>query len=825
MMRRRKQGARATTILAILLLASSLAPVVGPSPIGERDPYVVDQVLHSMMLAMPHDTALDVIVQFRGPVTSTDLQVLRAEGIELVHEFHIVDGVWARATPAQLERLSGYARTRWMEYNERLVFCMDETTTVVNATKAWYSRIEGSLWGATGGIDGTGVTAVVLDTGIDAGHPDLDYGRKTIMNLKSDTGVGPWFEIENGDTSSGHGTHCAGTVAGNGDASNGARRGMAPGANLIGLSTGDAGAIINALGGLEWVYDHSRPGNNPHNIRVVSNSWGAGGGQYSPDDSISAAINRLVYENNVAVVFAAGNSAGTGDDIQSSNYGNTPSAICIAAAGRDGKYITDFSSKGQWNWLDTWPDIAAPGHHIESTAARRTQISLMTRDPNANPYYLAISGTSMATPHVSGLCALLWQACPSMRVSDVRQDAGLVENVDGTYTIVEPEGDTYGALAYPVTAWYNEALDTRIHETELILKLTADMIPPTGEPVEGMNGQTGSNVTDWSLPGVAADRPHDYCQGYGLINAARAVGLALTLERIRWDYPEATVLDAYSVYKGIFGRAEYSMPTDQVEASWGGEWTRFNNQVAFNQNLTKYVYVPKGADTMTVSMSYSPVNTLDRTLASLWFRLDTNSDGSWDHTSPTTPSFTGVREETIPVSEGQGGYWMFGVGGNVIKLPGPADYGQYKEARVEYEMSVSIHFPSASGAIVIDEKDLHAINGHLRFSEPSSEYAGGNVTIVMDVYNINNVSWSPNPPAPPIPEHRGFPWLLLLGALIALLVLALVIARTMPESRAGRVVRRALAVTGAAAVIAALLRSVHRLRLPRRKGSGTNGSP
>ncbi len=823
-MRRSMPAARAAAILLLVMLASSLAPAVVPSPIGENDPYVIDQVLHSIMLSTPRDRALDVIVQFRDPVVAADRLVLRDEDIEVVYEFHIVNGVWARATPAQLDRLSGYPRTLWMEYNEPLDYCMDETTTVINATKAWYSRIEGSLWGATGAINGKGVTAVVLDTGIDAGHPDLDYKRKVIMNLKSDTGVGPWIEVENGDTSSGHGTHCAGTVAGNGDASNGARAGVAPGANLIGLSTGEAGAIINALGGLEWVYDHSRPGNNPNNIRVVSNSWGAGGGQYSPTDSISAAINRVVYENNVAVVFAAGNSAGTGDDIQSSNYGNTPAAICVAASGRDGRYITDFSSKGQWNWLDTWPDIAAPGHHIESTAARRTQISIMTRDPAANPYYLAISGTSMATPHISGLVALLWQACPSMRVSDVRQDAGVVENADGTYRVVEPEGDTYGALAYPLSAWYNESLDTRIHESELILKLTADMIGARGQAVDGMNGQTETNVTDWNLPGDAAGRPHDYCQGYGLVNAARAVGLALTLERIRWDYPEATVLDAYSVYNGIFDRAEYSMPTDKVETSWGGEWTRFNNQPAFNQNLTKLVYVPKGADTMTVTMSYSPVNTLDRTLASLWFRVDTNGDGSWDFTSGTTPSLTGVREETISVSEGQGGYWMFGVGGNVVKLPGKAGYSQYKEARVEYEMAASIHFPSASGAIIIEERDLHAINGHLRFSEPSAEYAGGNVTITMDVYNLNNVSWSPNPPVPPLPELAGFPWLLLLGVLIALLILALVVARTMPESRAGRIVRKVIAAVGVAAIAAALLRSVKRVKLPRRKGSGTNGS-
>ncbi len=789
-MPRRFRLPRLLLALTVMLLASALAPAVGPSPIGDPDYRVFDAVLLDRMSVTPDTARLDAIVQFKDHIVSSDRWALRDEGVELVHEFHIVDAYWVRATPSQLLRVAGYHRTAWMEFNEPLEYYMQETTTVVNATRVWDSSIEGSLWGDVGAINGNGVTAVVVDTGVDAGHPDLDYGSKTIMSLKSDTGVAPWYEIENSDTSSGHGTHCAGTILGNGDASNGARAGVAPGARLIALSTGDGPAIINALGGLEWVYDHSRPGNNPYNIRVVSNSWGAGGGQYSPQDSISQAINRLTYENNVAVVFAAGNSGGSGDDIQSSNYGNTPSAINVAAAGHDGSYITYFSSKGQWNFLDTWVDVAAPGHYINSTAARRTQISIMTQDPTKNPYYLAISGTSMATPHVSGAIALLWQVAPSMRVSDVRQDAGFVTNEGGTFTVTEGDGGTYGSLAYPTTEWLGNALDTRIHESELILKLTADMIPPNGGPRDGMNGQTQNYVPDWSLPGEADGRQHDYSQGYGLINVYRAVGLALTLERIRWDYPEATVLDAYSVFEGIFERNDLSRATDQVMTSWGGEWTRFNNKPLLDQNLTKFVYVPEGATSMTVTMSYSPVNQVDRTISSLWFRIDRQGDGSWDYTSSQAPNLNGVREETIQVSGETGRYWMFGVDGAGVKIPNPRDDTQYKEARVEYEMAVSIRFAPGQGDIVISEEDLHAVNGFLRFAEPSPEYdRQGNVTIRMYVFDLYNVSWSPEEPGPPIPEARGgWGWWLLL-ALAILVVAAYAVARTMPESRPGRAIR------------------------------------
>ncbi len=122
----------------------------------------------------------------------------------------MIPAIHIQARPYQLERLSGYPRVEWMEWDAPLDYLMDMTTNVINATNTWRSVIEGSLWGAEG-IDGKGVTAVVLDTGVDAGHPDLDYGTKTIRNLKSDTGTGPFYEIENGDTSSGHGTHCAGS--------------------------------------------------------------------------------------------------------------------------------------------------------------------------------------------------------------------------------------------------------------------------------------------------------------------------------------------------------------------------------------------------------------------------------------------------------------------------------------------------------------------------------------------------------------------------------------------------------------------------------------
>jgi subtilisin family serine protease len=791
-------------LMVALLCVPAALPAVSVPDIGEPDPTVIDPHLAQVMKGARETERIEIIVRFDGSITPADRDVLEDLGVHVYGSYHIVPAVHASATSLQLERLSGYERTERIEYDVPMDYLMDMTTAVVNATSAWRSVIEGSLWGSTG-ITGKGVTAVVLDTGVDAGHPDLDYGTKTIRNLKSDTGTGPWYEIENGDTSSGHGTHVAGTVAGNGDASAGGKAGVAPEANLIGLSTGEAGAITGAVGALQWVYDHSKPGNNPYNIRVVSNSWGAGGGIYEPGDTISEAINRLVYENNVVSVFAAGNSGGDGSTIQSGNYANTPAAICVAAAGRDGSYITDFSSKGRWDWLDTYPDIAAPGHHIDSTAARRTQISAMTQQGDSNPYYLSISGTSMATPHVSGLVALLWQAAPSMRVSEIHQDAGIVTTEAGGYDVIPPEEMTEDSERYneEYSQW-NERLDTRIHEAELIIKLTGDMIPFGSDPDPDANNLTDNAIPDWSVPGYAGFRTHDWAQGYGLMNVHRAVGLALTLERLRWDDPSITVLDAYMAFEDVFEKKEIVEETDRIKAKWSGEWSRFNEQpsnpgLIFSANQTKFVYVPEGAEQMVVSMAWPPLDFTKIIAGTLGFKIDYDNNGGWDYQSSVSPSRDGTRVETVPVSGNGGQYWRFGIEGQGIQWNRIFEKRQYEEIRMEYEISVSITFPQFFNDTATTE------------IYTTDDYLVGNISMVKYVYNLNNVSFSKEVEPPIIPEEGGGSfWLWLLVVFVVLLVFAFVVAKMWPESAPGREIRRMAFFVGVDTVIGTTKRITRR---------------
>ena len=261
---------------------------------------------------------------------------------------------------------------------------MQDTTRVINAVETWQTVIINENEQVIADqanqhtyIDGTGVAAVIIDTGVDAGHPDFDYDEGKTVSYKFDRATRTWIEAENSDTSSGHGTHCAGTVGGNGDASAGAKKGVAPGATLVGMGVGDIAFIDNAVEAFQWVYDNSRPDANPLNIRVTSNSWGSSGSEYDPSNAISQAVLNLQYDNNVVSVFAAGNSGGDGSDLQTNPYASIPLVIGVAALEHDGSGIAGFSSRGDMTKPQTWPDIGAPGVNIWATAPRATLIDIL----------------------------------------------------------------------------------------------------------------------------------------------------------------------------------------------------------------------------------------------------------------------------------------------------------------------------------------------------------------------------------------------------------------------------------------------------------------
>ena len=242
-----------------------------------------------------------------------------------------------------------------------------------------------AAWDVTRG-NHTRVVAI-LDTGVDGTHPDL------APNFCVD---GP--DYANGDASSmddhGHGTHVAGTVAAAIDNGVGVA-GMAD-ACLMAVKVLDdwgSGSFADLASALAWAADHG--------AHVVSMSLGGCPG-CDPSSPTTEAI-RYAHDAGVLLVAAAGN-AWCSPVSYPAAY---PEVVAVAALAPPGDAAADFSSCGEQ------VEVAAPGEDVLSTALTAGPLS----DPSG---YMTLSGTSMATPHVSGVAALAWAHDPTLTNEDLR---------------------------------------------------------------------------------------------------------------------------------------------------------------------------------------------------------------------------------------------------------------------------------------------------------------------------------------------------------------------------------------------------------------------
>lgn len=320
--------------------------------------------------------------------------------------------------------------------DERLVYFSAGSTAAIRADRL---RAEG--------LTGKGVGVAIVDTGVDATHPDLadhvTHNRKLVgpehldalggkhpPHQPVDTLVVPADALpySNSDTTSGHGTHVAGIVAA--DAHTGPDQiGVAPDADIIGYGTGDALQIFTVLAAFDDVLAHREA----WGIRVVNNSWGSSGRMFDPDHPINVAT-RTLHDAGVVVVLAAGNDGAEGTI---NPYSVAPWVISTASASVAGE-PSDFSSGGYEhdNSLPSpvpadrhlhfegdrvgiyHPDVTAPGSDITSSG---TPTGVGVASPAPPGGTATLSGTSMAAPHVAGVAALLLQARPSLTPDQVRR--------------------------------------------------------------------------------------------------------------------------------------------------------------------------------------------------------------------------------------------------------------------------------------------------------------------------------------------------------------------------------------------------------------------
>lgn len=409
----------------------------------------LDPRLAAVLDTAPADQDLGVVIvafDRAGSLRASDLLVLQAAGIGRGHTLDELAMAAVPATADQVRALAANPAVRSIWSNRALDYHLHQATVLGGVDRL---RTDPKFRAALGlPPSGRGDFSVVInDSGIDASHADVELGRHVIQNVQllTDTatlsGFTPLLAVENlanTDTHIGHGTHVAGIVGGTGARSGGLFEGVAPGAKLIGVGSGAGLFILNALGGFEW----SLANQFFYGIRVINNSWGSSG-EFDPDDPIVIATKK-VTDRNIVVVFSAGNS---GPGLNTLNiYAKAPWVIGVAAGAKEGGLI-DFSSRGTPIWerltdanpfndFDA-PDITAPGtgRGFEINAERFTSDVVSVRSssnvvanggdadleiaPAFVPFYTQISGTSMSSPFVAGVVALMLEADPTLSPAEV----------------------------------------------------------------------------------------------------------------------------------------------------------------------------------------------------------------------------------------------------------------------------------------------------------------------------------------------------------------------------------------------------------------------
>ncbi|MGI6526126.1 MAG: S8 family peptidase [Caldicoprobacterales bacterium] len=329
---------------------------------------------------------------------------LESKGVKIKYELPLIN---AYAVDIDSDKLEDTARSDMIEYISDDV----KMTSLLNvAAQEVGARIANDT-----GFTGKGIGIAILDTGIYP-HQDFTRPRNRIVAFRDFVN-----NRQNPYDDNGHGTFVAGVAAGNGTSSGGKYKGVAPEASLIGVKVMDedgSGNSSDIIAGMQWVADHHQE----YHIRIMSLSLGA-----KPSDSrfdpLAAAVE-AVWKKGIVVIAAAGNSGPKQSTI--ATPGISPVILTVGAVDdkRTPDYkddtIADFSSRGPAKGRQVKPDLVAPG--VSITAAKTDpEYTGGLRAGSMKEPYTQMSGTSVATPVVSGAAALLLSKNLNMTPNELKQ--------------------------------------------------------------------------------------------------------------------------------------------------------------------------------------------------------------------------------------------------------------------------------------------------------------------------------------------------------------------------------------------------------------------
>lgn len=360
------------------------------------------------------------------PLKSIGAQSLRVDGDDL-------GTFWKQLTSGSGTSRPGAraAATPKVWLDSRVRPSLDRSNAQIGTPAAWAA-----------GLRGESVKVAVLDTGADASHPDLAGRIAKAEDFSGSSGTGDAF---------GHGTHVASIVAGSGAASDGTRKGVAPAADLlVGKVLGDDGygTESQVIAGMEWAAAQG--------AKVVNMSLGAEGSS-DGQDAMSLALNELTERTGALFVVAAGNAGEQGQSTVGSP-GAADAALTVGAVDRDDS-LAPFSSRGpRAGDKAVKPDMTAPGVGIVAARATGT-----TMGHPVDAHYVAASGTSMATPHVAGVAALLAQRHPDWGPQQLKDALVSTSRTVSGQKVTEQGGgrvDVAAAVLGPLSATGTVALGT-----------------------------------------------------------------------------------------------------------------------------------------------------------------------------------------------------------------------------------------------------------------------------------------------------------------------------------------------------------------------------
>lgn len=320
----------------------------------------------------PDTERVDVIILTQPNANEQAKNAVRNANGNISHDFSIIDGVAVTIPKVAAENLADRDFVREIQPDYKVETRLSESTDTVNAEEIWGQNITGE-----------GVDVAVLDTGIE---------DNTILNVEDQVE----YTSEGTDDLNGHGTHVAGIIASPDEE----YRGVAYGADLFDVKVLDqegTGSVSDVIAGLEWAVEN--------NADVATLSLGAAVEECDGTSSISEAVDNTV-EEGVTVTVAAGNNGPDSETITAPGCAEKPITVGSSSNGE----ISDFSSRGPTADGRVKPDLVAPGEGITS----------LTSNDGDSPQFETLSGTSMATPHVAGVAALLLSEEEDLTPSEVK---------------------------------------------------------------------------------------------------------------------------------------------------------------------------------------------------------------------------------------------------------------------------------------------------------------------------------------------------------------------------------------------------------------------